>query len=407
MKWTRSLKVSVETLWAHRLRTILSLLGIVIGIATVTVMAAVGNGSERSVMDGIERMGTNLISVTAGKVAVFGGRERQGSLVTTLLPQDAAGIQSATEDLVSLVAPVQSRKLTVKFEDIGLKTSVVGTTAAFLGIRNLRLQQGQMFDEQDDRASRRVAVIGQTLVRDLFVGRNPVGQQLRIGKVPFEIVGTLAPAGVDISGSDQDDQILIPLRTAMRRVFNVIYVNNIYVQARSEHAMDGAATRVREVLRDRHRLREGKADDFTIQNQAELMRVQQEAQRTMTSLTVGVASVSLVVGGVGILATMLMSVRERVREIGLRRARGARRSDILLQFLLEAMLLSVAGGLAGAVVGALTIPIVAHLGSWEAVVSPATLVLAVGCSALVGLIFGTVPARRASMAAPVNALRAE
>jgi putative ABC transport system permease protein len=220
-------------------------------------------------------------------------------------------------------------------------------------------------------------------------------------------VGTLAPAGVDISGSDQDDQILIPLRTAMRRVFNVIYVNNIYVQARSEHAMDGAAARVREVLRDRHRLREGKADDFTIQNQAELMRVQQEAQRTMTSLTVGVASVSLVVGGVGILATMLMSVRERVREIGLRRALGARRSDILLQFLLEAMLLSVAGGLAGAVVGALTIPIVAHRGSWEAVVSPATLVLAVGCSALVGLIFGTVPARRASMAAPVNALRAE
>jgi len=407
MKWTRVLKVSAGMLRAHKLRTGLSLLGIAVGVATVTVMASVGKGSEQKVLEGIRRMGTNLISVSAGKVAVIAGRERQGSLVTSLLPKDAHAIRSGAEDLVALVAPAQSRKLTVKFEEVNLKTSVVGTEPDFLAIRNLRLESGQMFDDQDDRATRRVAVIGQTLVRELFDSRDPVGQLIRVGNVPFEVIGTLAAAGVDMNGADQDDQILIPLRTALRRVLNVVHLQYIYVQVRSEDSMDQCAARIGEILRERHRLKDGKADDFTIQNQAELLRAQKETERAFLSLTVGVASLSLAVGGVGILAVMLMSVRERVREIGLRRAVGARRSDILFQFLLEAMMLSLSGGLLGALLGLVAIPVVAYLASWQAVVAPPVIMLAVACSAAIGLVFGTIPAWKASRAHPVSSLRAE
>ncbi len=394
-------------LWAHKLRTILSLLGIVVGVATVSVMAAVGRGSEEKVLGGIRKMGTNLISVTAGKVTVVAGRERQNAVVTSLMPEDASAIQAAAADLVSLVAPSQSKKMPIKYEEVSLQTTIVGTTPQMLAIRNLRIESGDTFDEEDDRASRRVAVVGQTVVRDLFGGADPTGLTIRIGKVPFQVIGTLAAAGVDMNGADQDDQILIPLRTALRRVFNIVHVNNIYVQVRSEKQMDLCADRLRDILRERHRLRAEKQDDFTIQNQAELLRAQEETQRTFTSLTVGVASLSLVVGGVGILAVMLMAVRERVKEIGLRRALGARRSDILFQFLLEAMMLSLSGGLAGALLGITVTLVVARAAGWQAIFAANPLFLAVASSAAIGLLFGTIPARKASMANPVNSLRAE
>jgi putative ABC transport system permease protein len=294
----------------------------------------------------------------------------------------------------------------VKFEEVGLKTNIVGTTPEFLAIRNLSIESGEMFDEQDDRASRRVAVVGQTMVRDLFGAMDPLGQTIRIGNVPFEIIGVLAAAGVDVNGQDQDDQIVIPLRTALRRVFNLIYLSNIYVQVKSEKQMDECAARLREILRELHRLR-SKPDDFTIQNQVELLKAQAETQRTFTSLTVGVASLSLLVGGVGILAVMLMSVRERVKEIGLRRALGARRGDILFQFLVEAMILSVSGGIIGVFVGIAATFVAAHFAGWEAVLVPQILMLAVGSSAAIGLLFGTIPARKASLASPIYSLRSE
>jgi putative ABC transport system permease protein len=407
MRWTRGLKVSIEMLTAHRLRTTLSISGMIVGIATVSVMSAVGRGSEEKVMKGIRSMGTNLISVSAGKIILIAGRERQGSVVTTLLPQDAAAIRSGAADLISSVAPAQSRKMPVKFEEVGLKTNIVGTTPEFPAIRNLRLESGEMFDDQDDRASRRVAVVGQTMVRDLFGGMDPLGQTIRIGNVPFEVIGIFAAAGVDINGQDQDDQIVIPLRTALRRVFNLIYLSNIYVQVRSEAQMAQCAVNIDEILRERHRLHPGKADDFTIQNQVELLKAQEETQQTFTSLTVGVASLSLFVGGVGILAVMLMSVRERVKEIGLRRALGARRGDILFQFLVEAMMLSLSGGILGVFVGIVATFVAARFAGWEAIFVPQILMLAVGSSAAIGLLFGTIPARKASMANPIESLRAE
>jgi len=288
-----------------------------------------------------------------------------------------------------------------------LKTNIVGTTPEFLQTRNLRLEAGEMFDEQDDKSTRRVAVIGQTMVRDLFGNINALGQKIRIGKVPFEIIGILAPAGVDMNGADQDDQILIPLRTAMRRVFNIICISNIYVQVRSEAQMDQCAAKLNEIIRARHRLRTGKPDDFTVQNQAELLKAQQETQSAFRSLTVGIASLSLAVGGVGILAVMLMSVRERVKEIGLRRALGARRGDILFQFLLEAVMLSVSGGTIGVLAGIAATFVVARIADWQIVLVPQVQIIAIGASAGIGLLFGTFPARKASLASPLHSLRAE
>jgi len=407
MRWTRGLKISAEMLLAHKLRTLLSLLGIIVGIATVSVMAAVGRGSEEKVLAGIRRMGTNLIAVSAGRVSVVAGRTRQSAVVTTLRVEDAAAIARSLEDVVVHAAPVQSRKLPVKFDNIALTTNIVGTTAEFLPVRNFRVIAGRMFEEEDERALRRVAVVGHTVARDLFEGLDAVGRTIRIGNVPFEVMGALAEAGVDINGVDQDDQILIPLRTALRRVFNVSHLNNIFVQARGEGLMEQTAVRLRELLRERHRLPADRADDFTIQSQLELMRTQRETQSAFRNLTVGVASLSLLVGGVGILAVMLMTVRERLREIGLRRALGARRLDVLLQFLAEAMMLSLSGGIIGIVIGVAGIHLVARLGAWDAVLDARVVAWAAAASAGIGLAFGTIPALRAARANPVDSLRAE
>jgi putative ABC transport system permease protein len=391
---------------AHKLRAVLSLLGVAVGIATVIVMASVARGSEKQVMGGIQRMGTNLIAVSAGKVTLMAGRTRQSANVTTLRPEDADAITDQLSDLVTYVAPVQSKKMPVKFETIGLTTTIIGTSPEFLAIRNLRLENGAMFNEPDNKGMSRVAVVGQTVVKDLFGGIDPVGRTIRIGKVPFIVVGTLASAGVDISGTDQDDQILVPLRTSLRRVFNVAYLGQIFVQAHGVDRMDECALRLRELLRARHRLRAEKADDFTIQNQLELIRAEKDTQDTFAFLTVGVASLSLAVGGVGILTVMLMSVKERVREIGLRRALGARRSDIWLQFLLEAVMLSVAGGLLGLSVGIVATLIVALVANWPAVVIPSVIAWTLAISAAIGLLFGTLPANKAARAHPVDSLRA-
>jgi putative ABC transport system permease protein len=407
MKWSRELKLSAGMLLAHKMRTILSLLGIIVGIATVSIMAAVGRGSEEKVMAGIRRMGTNLIAVSAGRVSLAAGRTSQSTVVTTLRVEDAAAIARNLEDAIAHVTPAQSKKLPVKFENVALTTNIVGTTAEILPIRNFQVDEGRMFEEQDERALRRVAVVGRTVTRDLFEGADPVGLTIRIGNVPFEVIGTLAEAGVDINGVDQDDQILIPLRTALRRVFNVTHLNDIFLQVRNEELMEKTAARLRDLLRERHRLATDRADDFTIQNQLELMRTQREAQLTFRNLTVGVASLSLAVGGVGILAVMLMSVRERVREIGLRRALGARRADILFQFLVEAVMLSVSGGIVGVLVGIIVIYVVAYFAGWEAILSPQAVLLAVASSVGIGLLFGTIPARKASLASPVQSLRAE
>ena len=273
-------------------------------------------------------------------------------------------------------------------------------------IRNIAIASGRPFDPEENRARRRVAILGPTVVENLFGGADPIGLRMRIGRVPFEVVGVTVPKGMDANGVDQDDLIIVPLETAMRRLFNVTHIETIYVQARSAELLNTGEKEIRELLRQRHRLRD-KPDDFTIQNQATLVDTERETTRSMTFLIGSVAGISLVVGGIGILAVMLISVRERTGEIGLRRAVGARRSDIRTQFLLESGLLAAAGGLVGVLGGVGAALAVSWLGYWETVISWHAAVVGLVFSVSVGIVFGIYPAMQAAALEPIEALRAE
>ena len=392
---------------AHKLRTALALTGIVIGVSAVIIMVAIGNGAQEEVLSKIEAMGTNLLIVNAGQVQKSAGRQQIRGTVTTLALADVDVIARECS-AVKVAAPVQSKKIQVKYGNLSTNTTVVGTATEFQEVRNFRVAKGVFFTDEENLASRRAAVLGQSVVKNLFEGRNPVGETIRIGKVPFEVIGVMESKGVDLNGFDQDDQVFIPIRTAMRRVFNVTYINAINIQAVNTEAMERAAAQTSELLRDRHRLnKQQKPDDFTIQNQSDLLEAQRETTDTFTMLIGSIASISLLVGGIGILAIMLIAIRERTNEIGLRMAVGASRKDIMTQFVIEASILGVGGGLVGILLGILVAFFVRIGTSWAVSISPDSVGLAFGFSLLVGLFFGVYPARRASLLDPITALRSE
>jgi putative ABC transport system permease protein len=287
-------------------------------------------------------------------------------------------------------------------------TTVLGTTSDYVEIRNFRLSGGRVFTEEENKAGLRVTVLGNQIVEDLFAGTDPIGEIIRVGNIPFEVIGTLAPKGVSAEGADEDSKILIPINTALRRVFNIDYINNIHVRVARREWMDSAEADIQALLRERHRLdRFGKPDDFTIQNQLIALQAEEETSASFTVLIAGVAAISLFVGGIGILAVMLMSVRERTNEIGLRMATGARPRDILVQFLSEATLLGMMGGLTGATIGLTGSWALGIWTAWETAVSTDSIVFSLVFALTVGLFFGVYPARRASLLDPIEALRAE
>ncbi|MEW5945798.1 MAG: ABC transporter permease [bacterium] len=405
MNHARTLILSGEILAAHKMRTFLSVLGIIVGVAAVVLMVSAGRGAEKRILDRIRAMGTNLIVVNAGQTRIFGGRQRQMTAVTTLVPGDADAIRETCDPVVSAAAAVM-RKVSVRYEAETVNTSVAGMDAEGFQIRNFAMAAGRTFDEMENRAGHRVAVMGPTVAENLFGGVNPVGLYIRIGRVPFEVVGVMHSKGVDADGADQDDIILVPLKTAMRRLFNITHVDSVYVQTRSSETLSRAESEIRDLLRERHRLGD-KPDDFTIQNQATLIETERETSQSMTLLIGGVAGISLIVGGVGILAVMLISVRERTREIGLRRAVGAKRGDIRNQFLLESGILSGVGGLVGVTVGVVGAWSSAMLGYWDTIISWPAAGVAFIFSVSLGVIFGIYPALRAACLEPTEALRAE
>jgi len=405
MKISRNIALSCEILAAHKLRTLLSVTGIVVGIATVVLMVSAGRGAEKKILDRIRDMGTNLIVVNAGQTRIVAGRKRQTSMVTTLEVEDARAVASEC-DSVKLASPAITKKLSIRREDENANTNVIGITPEGFRVRNIAIATGRMFDAEEDRARRRVAVLGPTAAVNLFGRTDPVGLSIRIGRVPFEVIGLTESKGMDANGMDQDDLILVPLGSAMRRLFNVDYIDTIYVQAESAQALDRAEAEIRRLLRQRHRLRD-KPDDFTIQNQATLLAAEREAARSMTLLIGSVAAISLVVGGIGILAVMLIAVRERTPEIGLRRAVGATRRDIRLQFLLESGLLAGSGGVIGVLGGIAAALVVSRLGYWETIISWPAALAGFGFSVAVGLLFGIYPAVRAAALEPIRALQAE
>jgi len=407
MKVYRSIKMSQKALLAHKLRTVLALLGIIIGVSAVIIMVAIGQGAQKEVLSKIEEMGTNLVVVNAGQVRSFGGRQRRIGNVTTLILKDAKAISIECPS-VQLTAPAQSKKLQVKYGNLSTNTSVVGTMPDFQEIRNFHVRTGRFFSGEENRASLRLAVLGQSVVENLFERRDPIGETLRIGKVPFQVIGVLEEKGVDANGTDQDDQILIPINTALRRVFNLTYLSTIYLQAKGSESIDMAIAEVTKLLRDRHHLnRRSKPDDFNIQNQADVLETQKETTDTFTMLIGSIAAISLLVGGIGVLAIMLMVIRERTNEIGLRMAIGARRKDILTQFLLEASILSVGGGFLGIFFGVAGSLAMRLFTAWSASLSIPSIVMAFTFSLLTGLFFGVYPARRASLMDPIEALGSE
>ncbi len=407
MKIAKSIQISRNQLLSHRLRTFLALLGIIIGVSAVITMVAIGNGAQKEVLSQIESMGTNLIIVNAGQVQRMTGRQQISGTVTTLTVQDADLMSMECPD-VKYAVPVQTKKMVVKWGNLSTNTTITGTLPDYQKVRNFKYEKGGFFTEEDNRASIRNAVLGQTVVENLFGDNDPVGETILIGRITFNVIGVMESKGIDLNGTDQDDQIFIPLQTALRRVFNINYINSINVQPYSPVKMESAVKQITEFLRERHRLnRLNKPDDFTIQTQVELLEAHKETTGTFTTLIAGIASISLLVGGIGILAIMLISIRERINEIGLRMAVGASRNDILVQFILESSILGISGGLAGIITGIMTSAIIGIATGWNVSISATSIALSFIFSLTVGLFFGVYPARKASLLNPIDALKNE
>ena len=320
----RGFRIAIKSLTGNPLRVALAVLAIMIGVASLIVLVGIGKGTEQKVRKVIEDMGPNLIIVSAGQSRVVKGQLGQMGMMTNLTLKDAAAIAEECPS-VRTVAPAHSKKLLVKFENVTYSTKIVGTMPSIQEVRNISLQSGSFFDEAENRLMAPVAVVGPTVVESLFGGRDPVGASIMIGKVMFKVIGVTAPKG-SVSGEDQDDQIFVPLRTALAKLMNVTYLSNVFVEAAGfDTHFTSAGAEIKSLLRERHRLREGKEDDFTIQNQADVIEAQSSVARTFSLLVLSIAVSSLVIGGVGILGVMLLSIQERISEIGIRRAVGAKR----------------------------------------------------------------------------------
>lgn len=406
MKIYRSLKISQKTLLAHKLRTALALLGIIVGVSAVIIMIAIGNGAEEEVVSKIEAMGTNLVIVNAGEIKTTAGRQFRGT-VTTLTLEDVDAIEKKINTIIG-AAPIQTKKLQVKYGNLSTSTTIIGSAPNFTSVRNFNINKGVFFTDMEDKAAMRVAVLGAGVVKNIYGNDDPINSTIRIGKVPFKVIGVLESKGVDMYGTDQDDQIIIPIRTALRRVFNQTYISSFYLEIDKQENMEIAVTSVQKILREQHKLdRKNKPDDFTIQNQVDLIEAQKETSDTFTALTASIAGVSLIVGGIGILAVMLLSIRERTNEIGLRMAVGARRKDIRTQFIFESSFLSIGGGIIGIFIGIMASLSIKYIFDWSIVISLTSIMLSFGFSMAIGLFFGVYPAHRASLLDPINALRSE
>ncbi len=403
MRVDRVALLAVRSAWRQRRRTWPAASGIAVGVAAMIAMVGVGEGAEHAIVERIRAMGSELVVVSAGQVKVVAGRARQVGNVTTLTLEDEAAIARECPS-AQRVAAVQSRKLPIRAGDLSAQTTVLGASAEILAVRNMAVAEGRALEAEEARAALRVALIGPTVARNVFGERSPVGATLRVNGAPFEVAGVLAPKGLDASGNDQDDLVVVPIRTALRRLFNVDHLSNVYVQARPGRAAE-AALEIATLLGERHRVKPGGAEDFTVQNQADALAAERGAAEGFTLLLGAMSAVALVIGGVGVLAVMLIAVRERVREVGLRRAVGATRRDVLLLFAGEALWIGLAGSVLGLAVGGASAYTASLLGGWPVVVSGGSAVRAIAASTLVALAFGAIPARRAATVDPATSLR--
>ena len=397
--------IALRALRRNKMRSALTALGIIIGVASVVAMVAVGNGAQARITKQVSALGQNLLSVFAGSRKSGGVQSGLGSASTITLA-DAEAIAREVPDVVA-VSPEVSATAQAIANGRNWSTSVVGESQDYLKIRDWKLAEGSMFDARDVRSAAKVAVIGSKTAAELFGPMNPIGQSVRIKNIPFTIIGLLASKGAGMGGMNQDDRIIIPYTTAMKRITGDKYLRSVNVQVASSDRMEIAQQQITSLLRQRHRLGDRRDDDFNIFNQKEIADTVNSISTVITLLLGAVAGISLVVGGIGIMNIMLVSVTERTREIGIRIAVGAQPGDIRLQFLIEAVTLSLLGGLIGVLCGVGASRLVGMVADFNAVVSTGSILLAFGVSSAIGIFFGFYPANRAAALDPIEALRYE
>jgi len=398
--------VALGALRANKLRSLLTMLGIVIGVAAVIAMIALGRGAQKAVNDRIAALGTTLLTVMPGQQMSRGvGSETDRAKLTM---SDAQALEDRAE-IITAVQPEMSRNLQVQYGNKNTNTQIKGTTANYLDVRNFKVLTGRMFTPAEDETKQRVAVLGPQTVQDLSI-QDPqaiIGENIRIRGIQFRVVGVLESKGQGAGFGNPDAYVLIPIQTARYRIMGTDRINSVSVLAPDEDKVPLTMAEVQKILRREHKLRGGRADDFQIRNQADFLTTVAETTAVFGLLLAGIAAVSLLVGGIGIMNIMLVSVTERTREIGVRKALGATRWNILLQFLIEAVVLCLMGGMVGVLLGAGAAEFMSTKFSWNTQVAPESVALAFGFSAAVGLVFGVWPARRAASLDPVIALRYE
>jgi putative ABC transport system permease protein len=399
-----TLKIAFRGLRVNKMRSALTMLGIIIGVAAVITMLAVGEGAKQSLAQSIASLGSNMILVIPGSTTSGGARMGTGN-TTTLVPEDAQALTS--ESAIESAAPLVRGTGQVVFQDRNWSTSIIGTTEDYEFVREWPVSKGRFIIKQDVDGRTKNCLVGQTVVDEIFGDEDPIGKIIRIKQVPFTVVGVLEKKGQSPSGQDQDDTVLVPLSTAMSRLFGITSVHAIMVKGKSNDQMDRAVDQVTALLRQRHKITEGEDDDFSVRNLSEMLATAEAQTRIMAILLGSVASVSLLVGGIGIMNIMLVSVTERTREIGIRMAVGAKEKDILLQFLVEAVVLSLIGGIIGIMLGVGLSTAVAMFSQFKTSVSLYSVLLSFLFSAAVGIFFGFYPAKKAAGMDPISALRYE
>jgi putative ABC transport system permease protein len=384
------------------------MLGIIIGVGAVIAMVAVGAGASQKIAAQISSMGSNLLIILPGSTSAGGVRMGSGTQPTLSMGDADAIVKECPS--VADVAPTLGGVAQIVTGHMNWSTGVSGTTPGFLNVRDWDLQSGKPFTQQDVKSATKVALLGQTVSYNLFGDQNPVGQTIRIKNVPFTVIGVLATKGQSAQGQDQDDTILIPVTTAQKKLFGTQFpgmVRIILVKARSAQDLSSAEQQITELLKQRHHIGQKQDNDFTVRNLTQIMQAAEQSTKVMTLLLGAIASVSLLVGGIGIMNIMLVSVTERTREIGIRMAIGAKTWDIRLQFIIEALTLSLIGGVIGIIAGVSTSMILSSVSGWPTVVSPLSIMMAFSFSGFIGIFFGFYPAYKASLLNPIDALRYE